>query len=35
MQRLVFGPTLIEDRLIQLWLGIFPVHWNQLANPPC
>jgi hypothetical protein len=31
--RLTFGPTPLEDRLIQLWLGIFPVNWNQLGNP--
>ena len=33
IQRLTFGPTTLEDRLIQLWLGIFPVNWNQLGDP--
>lgn len=33
LERLVFGPTPVDDRLIQLWLGIFPVNWRQLTNP--
>lgn len=33
LERLTFGPTPVEDRLIQLWLGIFPVHWHRLGRP--
>ncbi len=31
IERLTFGPAPVEDRLIQLWLGIFPVNWRQLG----
>ncbi len=31
IERLTFGPDPVEDRLIQLWLGIFPVNWRQLG----
>lgn len=32
IERLTFGPTPLEDRLIQLWLGIFPVNQRQLGG---
>lgn len=32
LTRLAFGPTPQQDQLIQLWLGIFPVHWRQLPT---
>lgn len=32
LERLAFGPTPLDDRLIQLWLGIFPVNWRQLGG---
>ncbi len=33
IERLAFGPTPLQDRLIQLWLGIFPVNWRQTGQP--
>ena len=32
LERLAFGPSREADRLVQIWLGVFPVRWNQL--PP-
>jgi uncharacterized protein (DUF1800 family) len=33
LERLAFGPTPLEDRLIQLWLGVFPVNVSQSGKP--
>jgi uncharacterized protein (DUF1800 family) len=32
MERLAFGPARTEDQLVQLWLGLFPVSWRQVAD---
>lgn len=32
LERLAFGPTTSEDQLVQLWLGLFPVSWRQVAD---
>ena len=33
LSRLAFGPERGRARLVQLWTGIFPVSWRQLADP--
>lgn len=32
LERLAFGPSRTEDQLVQLWLGLFPVSWRQVAD---
>ena len=32
LERLAFGESRAEDRLVQLWLGVFPVSWRQIAD---
>ena len=33
LSRLAFGPRIEAARQVQLWSGIFPVSWRQLAHP--
>ena len=33
LQRLTWGPERARAWDVQLWLGVFPVHWRQLPDP--
>ncbi|MEO1003952.1 MAG: DUF1800 family protein [Cyanobacteria bacterium J06638_7] len=33
LERLAWGPEPDASRQVQLWLGIFPVHWRQVPDP--
>ena len=33
LQRLTWGPEQQRSWDVQLWLGVFPVHWRQLPDP--
>jgi uncharacterized protein (DUF1800 family) len=33
LSQLAWGPATAENAQIQLWLGVFPVHWRQLPEP--
>ena len=33
LQRLAWGPEQQRSWDVQLWLGVFPVHWRQLPDP--
>jgi uncharacterized protein (DUF1800 family) len=32
LEQLAFGPSRKQDQLVQLWLGLFPVTWRQVAD---